>query len=508
MANVHKDKKFNPSFSVTGNASKKTPWKDDVLDRQRFAKPLTDLVSSADDAPFCIAIDGEWGCGKTFLLERWRIEFSEKGKVIYFNAWEDDFHADPLTAIIGQLWDEIKKGKMKDIRNLLGKDWEKALKETMSDISPKKALLNISSFGVKLGDFQPAIVRTVEEYIERRRSVKILQKQLQKLAKVTKEKTKKPLVFIVDELDRCRPTFAIELLERVKHVVGVPGIVFVFGVNQKGLEESIRSVYGDLDATDYLRRFFDVGMTLPKAKASQYCSYLINKHKIVKTIEKSPIHQKTYGLRYIRKGIKWKGGWDISVKDDMPAMVGYMGLSLRQIEQAVRMLSIVLRSKEIAKPNTMYWSEGALVAFILLRIKNRDLYVKFINKNCTAKDVLDSILPSLSREVNYRILWRRDSLVSMARIISVFYIFNSRSERQEIINEFEQVSRGLSGQGTLPSTCHHVPQKIIDMGNRHSATRRAYYLIEQIKLMMPMDMSYPSRQAIFRLLEWGDYWRL
>ena len=98
---------------------KENPWGDDELGRQKYAELLTNLVSSARNAPFCIAVDGEWGSGKTFFLKRWREEFLKKGNTaIYFNAWEDDFYADPLTAIIGQLRKEIESPTLEEISNM------------------------------------------------------------------------------------------------------------------------------------------------------------------------------------------------------------------------------------------------------------------------------------------------------------------------------------------------------------------------------------------------------
>ena len=80
-----------------------------------------------------------------------------------------------------------------------------------------------------------------------------------------------PLVFIIDELDRCRPTFAIELLERVKHIFDVPNIVFVFGINRDELTKSLVSVYGEIEAGEYLRRFFDMEFILPERSPTRFC---------------------------------------------------------------------------------------------------------------------------------------------------------------------------------------------------------------------------------------------
>ena len=83
------------------------------------------------------------------------------------------------------------------------------------------------------------------------------------------------MVFIIDELDRCRPTFAIELLERVKHIFDVPNLVFAFGINRDELCSSLQSIYGNIDADVYLRRFFDMEFTLPQTQTQRsFARYL------------------------------------------------------------------------------------------------------------------------------------------------------------------------------------------------------------------------------------------
>ena len=58
------------------------------------------------------------------------------------------------------------------------------------------------------------------------------------------DKPKKPMFVFIDELDRCRPTYAIELLETVKHLFDIPGLVFVIATNTDQLQHSIKAVYG------------------------------------------------------------------------------------------------------------------------------------------------------------------------------------------------------------------------------------------------------------------------
>ena len=486
---------FNPSFLAEVEVDKNNIWKGDALQRERFAKPLTDLVSSVRNAPFCIAVDGEWGSGKTFFLKRWCAEFSKQGnKAIYFHAWEDDFHTDPLTAIIGQLWSELEEGKMKDIGNLLNENWQDTVKE---------ATLNLSYSGVKLGDFQSPARKTLDEYLKGRAGIDILQKQLQELADATHEKTARPLVFIVDELDRCRPTFAIELLERVKHIVGVPGIVFIFGINQKELAKSIQSVYGEIDTADYLRKFFDVGMTLPQAEASKYCLHLINTHKISDNIRGSKIHRTMY-----RGGLS--SDWSHIIEEGVPAMAGYMGLSLRQVEQAVRMWLVALRGIENADSDVRaYQLEGSLAIFVLLRIKDRDMYENFFNEDCAIKDIMDCLLRFLpwqeilgNNEYSTQKYWR----YCMRSIVMACCIFCTERELREIIDEFQQ-ARSVAKTASLSKNYFHVPQKIIEVQHDDSMWQDLMQILsESLEYTKGIRMFYspPSRQAIIRFLEWGD----
>ena len=86
------------------------PWGDDVLDRERIARRLSDIVRG-QEAPFVISLDGRWGTGKTFLLRRWQQDLENDGwQAIYYNAWEDDFNDDPLLAIVRAALGALQRG--------------------------------------------------------------------------------------------------------------------------------------------------------------------------------------------------------------------------------------------------------------------------------------------------------------------------------------------------------------------------------------------------------------
>ena len=90
----------------------------------------------------------------------------------------------------------------------------------------------------------------------------------------------KPVVFFVDELDRCNPHYAVAVLERIKHLFDIPNIIFVLAINKKELCNAIQGFYGstNINSEEYLRRFIDIEYTLSKPKMDVYCKHLYNEY--------------------------------------------------------------------------------------------------------------------------------------------------------------------------------------------------------------------------------------
>lgn len=107
---------------------------------------------------------------------------------------------------------------------------------------------------------------------ERKRGLEGVRDALKKIGNDLIKNQKKPLVFVVDELDRCRPDFALDLLESIKHVMSVPGIVFLLVYNGKQMCGHIRCRYGDnVEADIYLNKFINLSTLLPKSKELRRC---------------------------------------------------------------------------------------------------------------------------------------------------------------------------------------------------------------------------------------------
>ncbi len=372
------DPRGEPRLKLTEpEVSAEQPWNDDVLDRAQIAAKLTNLIRD-QSAPLAISIHGYWGTGKTFMLKRWQKDLEIQGfQAIYFNAWEDDFCDDPLLAIIGQLSEYFKEGSLKTFTDKLAKIALPLMKKSIPGI------VKMASGGIIEIDLQqPSERNLLKEYLEQRASKDELKKHLRDLAGEVVEKTGHPLVFIIDELDRCRPTFAIELLERVKHIFDVHNMVFVFGLNREELCKSLSSVYGDITTDVYLRRFFDFEFNLPEADSAAFCKHLME------TFELSRFFNALGGnpnLTIHRNDFQ-------NIHEYFPTLWGRLGLSLRDIDYCVRLIALIGRSIEIGH-NTYPWLLGILIP---IKFKKAELYKRLFQGNWRASEVVNCISEMLA----------------------------------------------------------------------------------------------------------------
>ena len=176
-----------------------SPWQDDTLERAEVAARLTNLIQGIDQ-PFVMSIDGYWGSGKTFLLKRWHRDLEKRDfQAIYFNAWEDDFCDDPFLALLGQLQDHFKEGTFQDLTNEIAEAARPLVYENVSGLLRKWTGLSLKAPGKRGRRY------LLNEYHDRRAGKDELKKQLERLSNSVAKQTEHPLVFIVDELDRCRP---------------------------------------------------------------------------------------------------------------------------------------------------------------------------------------------------------------------------------------------------------------------------------------------------------------
>ncbi|WP_346854879.1 P-loop NTPase fold protein [uncultured Draconibacterium sp.] len=249
------------------------------LNREQYANVLTEIVKTYKDG-FVLAIDNKWGTGKTTFVKMWKQQLeNEDFKTLYFNAWENDFEQDILVTVISELKGLLSStnkatfNKLLDNAVPLTKSLALGLLKTQiekhvgNDFA--KDLLNTASSSILDG-----LQERIKSYTAQKNGIVEFRKSLEKFASITSKD--KPVVFIIDELDRCRPNYAVELLEQIKHLFSVPGIVFVLSIDKIQLGNAVRGLYGSdlIDANEYLRRFIDIEYSIPEPELSVFVEYL------------------------------------------------------------------------------------------------------------------------------------------------------------------------------------------------------------------------------------------
>ena len=266
------------------------PFLHDALNREECAEILTQLISNIED-PSVISIDAPWGHGKTTFMNMLRQYLINNGfTTLHFNAWENDIVDDALATLIGEIGinlneleiEKKKKTKAKKVFSSMKKVGTYLLKRSIPlavHLGTAGTIDADEVYEKAISEFTEEIAEDLlENYEKSKANFNSFKESLSEFVEIIREDNNKPVVFFIDELDRCRPTFAIELLEKAKHLFSVPGFVFVIAIDKEQIGHSIRSVYGqDMDVDGYLRRFIDFDYSLPEPDNLEFAKYLFNK---------------------------------------------------------------------------------------------------------------------------------------------------------------------------------------------------------------------------------------
>ncbi|MBD5164578.1 P-loop NTPase fold protein [Helicobacter sp.] len=262
-------------------------FENDKLNREIIANRLTSILKSAETSPqgLILALNAQWGNGKTTFIKMWKNMLDKDYKIpnLYFSAWEEDYTKEPLIAVLGELNRYLTKNKIQNENfNQAVESVQKIFKRilpTLLKISVKGLFNKIGIDNELLQEASQAFTEEsaktlIEDYSKEKECLTQLKENLTKVFEVTGAKEEQPFIIFIDEIDRCRPTYAIEMLENIKHLFGIPNLVFVISIDKAQLSKSIQAIYGQIDTENYLRRFFDLEVALPNPSLQDFCSYL------------------------------------------------------------------------------------------------------------------------------------------------------------------------------------------------------------------------------------------
>ncbi len=248
----------------------------DIFQRKSFGEQLHNLLANIDDE-LVIALDAPWGEGKTTFVQMWRGLLANEGvKSIYFDAYRNDFIEDPFLALVGEIHALLKEDESDGIKEafkdkaisalkVFGRAGVRiGLKAATAGLVDDSALEDAGAGEELAGVAEKLISDRLEDIENDKKTIEGFRETLAEVADHLGNGKK--LVFIIDELDRCKPSFALSLLEKVKHVLSVQGVVFLLVLNREQIEEVIKSNYGaGIDSSSYLQKFVHIWASLPKS---------------------------------------------------------------------------------------------------------------------------------------------------------------------------------------------------------------------------------------------------
>lgn len=261
----------------------------DYLSRQPFIKLLKNIIEnqSKNNNGYSIAIDGDWGSGKTWILDALESQLSSDEYLIFhYNAWENDFYEEPLVALLSVMIEKLNEvAKQKSLYESVVTE---LLKEAASDL--EILAVGIAKYFIKI-DIDKSIKNKKNLFNRIKQGTKIandidsmlpLRKTLAEIREVIKNLAEKlKILLVVDELDRCLPEYAIKVLERLHHVCNKMPVFQIIAIDKSNLSDSICKVFGKnflkttpqhnvmQFADSYLQKFIDISVPLSNGKPNK-----------------------------------------------------------------------------------------------------------------------------------------------------------------------------------------------------------------------------------------------
>lgn len=255
----------------------------DVLNRDSFIERLVSLVNllSENKKGCCFCVDGIWGSGKSFVMEKFENKIKLEQSVItnddryfvfHYDCWKYDYYEEPVIAIIASMLEETDKELsafpvgVENTTKLAWKTAREILKIVASELCKNKIGIDLvavaSGVLIKHDKEKEASFDSLYGF---KRALDETRKNIQKIADT------KTVVIVVDELDRCLPTYTIKVLERLHHIFNeLQNVIVIISMDKTQIEHSVQEIYGKIDVDTYLRKFISFKANLNTGVAENY----------------------------------------------------------------------------------------------------------------------------------------------------------------------------------------------------------------------------------------------
>ena len=360
-----------------------------------------------------------------------------------FNAWEEDFLQEPFVALSTEIISALRRmGVVESSWKALSGEATQVVMQALPSI-----LGYLASSVTMLGSASETVVKSLAERLlashdESQSAIQSFKDRLGQLAcELAKNHEGLPLIVVIDELDRCRPSYAIELLETAKHIFSVDSVIFALSTNRQQLEASIKGIYGDsFSATDYLERFFDISFRLPSVDRRTYIEETLQSVRIYDVL-----------------------GSQSLCKQAFVRLLDASQLSARELSRAIHFLSLVFASMDVRDREQI----GVAAMLMAYKATNYSSYQRYINGALTDGQALQGVTVNFPTE-NQAI----ENTVEYATFRTIILACNQ-------LKRGERVDVEALVSGVLDSTEHPL---VYDRDLRDDLETYAAYVVSQLDL--------------------------
>ena len=359
----------------------------DFFELEEFASRLEQFIEVERefvDGSLVLGLSSSFGSGKSTFLDMWTHSLATRPDggaptVVSLNAWESDYWGDPLFAIISAFVDELEtKGAETGGLRTAAKDIGWFFTAIASQVAAKVSGIDpieAGEFSQRKKDERESsdaiLPDTFTVYRERRFAMGALKRELATVIAAANAN----VWFLVDELDRCRPDYAVTYLETIKHIFDIPGAVFILAADRQHLENSAKTAFGqDLNFDEYYRKFVHREVVLPQLQEKNYLAM---------------------SRAYVNHYLEPDGGRFTRINlaenqvESITQFIAALRLTPRQTQEVFRVVGHVCSAEE-SNRGQMYWCIAiGTVLMSALKAGEPELFHKLGNQEVEADELLD-----------------------------------------------------------------------------------------------------------------------
>ena len=361
-----------------------------------------------------ISINATYGSGKTFFVRKLekKLEENPKNDILYINTWKSDFTKNPIipimASLVGCMEDKLKKTqfeeKKKSAMRMLSFLCE-SFNQSVAHITGVKVSENLENSD-KRKDLRYQIGEVMFEEFNAHQKIF---DDTEALIKDYLEKSKKEKLYIIlDELDRCRPNYAIEFLETINHFFDIKNVIFIIPVDKDRLKSAMSTIYGvEMDFENYYLKFVDIQFYLPELYQKNIYGQNSEDHKML--------------LKY--------DPFNLSYNE---FVCEFFELKARQVEH-FRRLDISLKNLNIRE------GEKLIVRFLIaFHIKEYDFYKEFFKENNLSIEKIEEFFAFFEKK--YKLFNEENSYLLKILFLGFLNVENSKL----IVEKFKEKLKSLN----------------------------------------------------------------